>query len=527
MDMFPKHSERKVTNHTNNSRLYLLIPFTIILFISFYIFFTVAHPLYIYDTDDWTYISHSRRALPSLAQWNPTKVLPETLLPFTAELGIRFIMPFTGDYIGSMGYAFAFVISLAIVIYIMSFGNVFREHYGIEEKTNLLMITILALFHFLPFSSANSDNKYLLGGSSVNNIYNYLLPGLINSTVVMYLVTHKKIEWSNKKNCIYNGFLILMLYLCINSNMFHSIILISFVGMNLLVAMGKAIQREKLHSIKIRYFLVSYIKENFFELIILICWGGTILIESRGGRAQWAAASSVFNLPLSETFHEFILSILEMRKLFVIGCVAVELVAIGIYIASVVNNKKGINKNEKCIDVDNVFISWFYKELLCLLLTIVYLVLLCAKVSSNYISNPLVMFSWMFWILLMVFSASAYIMARIPLAVLILPLFLYILVFETVIDGRAYRNNNIPAYDAKTVKELDENIINQVIEAEAAGMDTVEVLVPVHESAAWPIAVSYGGERISTTLYRHGIVNRNINIILVPDYSVNDKFNLP
>lgn len=125
------------------------------------------HPLYIYDTDDWTYISYARHVVPELGRWNPTKILPETLLPLVAELGIWFIMPFTGDYIGSMACAFAIVISLAIVVYILCCGKVFKECYRADEKSILLLMTIVLLFYFLPFNVASTSNGYLLGGGKL------------------------------------------------------------------------------------------------------------------------------------------------------------------------------------------------------------------------------------------------------------------------------------------------------------------------------------------------------------------------
>jgi len=44
------------------SRNFWYVLFAIIVFASLMAFFT-AHPLYIYDTDDWYYISFSRHAL--------------------------------------------------------------------------------------------------------------------------------------------------------------------------------------------------------------------------------------------------------------------------------------------------------------------------------------------------------------------------------------------------------------------------------------------------------------------------------
>lgn len=511
----------------NKGKFLWSIAYAFILFVILYFFYTVVHPLYIYDTDDWAYISFSRHALPQITQWNPTKILPETLIPLTAEFGIRFIMPFTGDYIGSMGCAFALVISLAIVVYILCFGKLFGRFYGMNQKVSWLVMIILLLFHFLPFNVAETNNGYLLGGSSVTILFNYLLSGLINSSVAMYLMTHGQTTWRRKSEHIKKGFLILGIYLCINSNMFHSIILISFMGTELLLSLGRDVKRRKMLRNSLRYTLVEYAKANMFYLSVVSCWLISIWMESKGGRAQQATAG-LFALPMKETIGQFVHSILGMRKDFILICVLIELLAMTIYIISLLRNKKEADGRETQYDVDAVFIGGFGKGLLCLVITVIYLLLLGAKVAPSYISQPPTMFSWLFWVMVIVFSAVAYITKKIPAAVIGLPLLLYILMFETIIDGRSYRHNYQPtSFSPEQVKALDENIIKQVMAAEEANMDSVEVLIPVHDSVYWPMPTSIGGERIATTLYRHGIISRHISITLVPDSSVNEAFHLP
>ena len=89
----------------------------ILVFISMFYFFAVIHPMYIYDSDDWRYISYVRMPFPSMAEWNPTKVLPETLLPLSAKLGMILFYPFSHDFIRSLSVMFAIVLSLFIVAY--------------------------------------------------------------------------------------------------------------------------------------------------------------------------------------------------------------------------------------------------------------------------------------------------------------------------------------------------------------------------------------------------------------------------
>ena len=73
-------------------RLYSILFFAA-LFIFLAVFFTSAHPLMPYDSDDWTYIAASREPFPSHDEYNPGKVFPETFQGL-----ISFIVNFAGEF---------------------------------------------------------------------------------------------------------------------------------------------------------------------------------------------------------------------------------------------------------------------------------------------------------------------------------------------------------------------------------------------------------------------------------------------
>lgn len=453
----------------------------IIIGICLFTFYTVAHPMYIYDTDDWTYIASSRHAWPSIKEWNPTKILPETLMPLTAEFGIRFIMPFTGDYIGSMAIAFALVTTGFIVIYALVFGRMLKELFGLHTGVSFLCIILFVLFHFLPFSVNNTGNTYLFCGGSVNCTFNYILPGLLNAVFVMWLMFHEK-DKLNCDNKLKMGGLILNVYLCINSNMFHSIILASFAGMNILVWIIRKMKKD-LKKWEIKTFLADLVRKNAFWLGILLVFCGSCLFEISGQRAA-RAQTSLLKLPIKETFQFFVQSVRAMNRLYLLSVIALLIVAVFVYLF------KGRREQT---DKDKTYISWLGKLTVCLIVTWIYLILLCAKVAPSYMAGNLVEFSWMFWFMLIGFMSFAYILVKIPYAQYLLPLCLYVMVFETIIDGKVYAENNVPQFKPSIVKELDENIISQMISADEAGLTDVYVYIPVHSSREWPMNTSYGG----------------------------------
>ena len=165
------------------------ILFAILLFTFLYLFFTVEHPLYIYDSDDWTYISYSRHVWPNIDNWNPTRILPEILMPLAAQLGVSVFMPFTEDYIGSMAYAFATVFSGFIVFYIFSFGKLISNKFSLVGKINTCLMIVIFLLSFLPFMTGTEKNEYLFYTGSVTTVFYYTIPALLNGAIVLHMLS--------------------------------------------------------------------------------------------------------------------------------------------------------------------------------------------------------------------------------------------------------------------------------------------------------------------------------------------------
>lgn len=491
-----------------------IILFSVIVFVCFYIFYTVSHPLYIYDTDDWTYVSFSRHALPSVREWNPTKILPETLMPLVADLGVRFIMPFTGSYIDAMANSFAICVSTVIIAYLLLYGKILKDKFSLNNIYCVMFLVILTLLHFLPFSVSDTNNYYLFYGGNVNCYFNYLIPALVNAGTVMYFIVHEKIDWKNRDKMLRGGILILVLYLCINSNLLHSGILMAYVGMRLIVGFVEEAKKNVVRKQGDFGFLGKFIKHHLLEIMIAVCWLIAAMMEMRGGRAHMGDKAEFL---LKDSVCCFVQSIKSMNCLFLISTLTVILSA---FLISVISTDKQGG------EVDKTYKEMIKKLMICMGLEVIYLIVLCARVSPAYIAKPNVMISWMFYLLLMETISLAYLLKKCTALALILPLLIYFLVFETVIDGKTYVENYVPSYSAEVVKALDENIIRQVKAAEAAGATSVDVLIPDTESKEWPMAVSYGGERISSTLYMHGLTHRKMEIRLVPDKSVNEEFHL-
>ena len=210
--------ERRIYDRT------LFIIVTAIIFIGLIVYFTVAHPLYIFDTDDWVYTYYSRDALPIWGKWNPTKVLPETMMPLISLIGSHVFYPFCHDYIQSLGIAYSLFFSGLIVSYLCAVVILCKKLFGLSFAECSFLVFFMLLLHYLPYKVSLTRQNLFFGGN-VTCHFNYLLPALLNFIVVTFYTEGKR-ERSN----IRIGLLILATYLCINSNLWHSIVIASYMG---------------------------------------------------------------------------------------------------------------------------------------------------------------------------------------------------------------------------------------------------------------------------------------------------------
>lgn len=231
-----------------------------------------------------------------------------------------------------------------------------------------------------------------------------------------------------------------MIYLCINSNMFHSIIFVSFILADLFIRFVKEIRKN---NDKLMTVFLKLIQNNWFDIFTIIIWLISIIIESKGGRAKVASGTTLSNLPAFHTIRLFLDSVLQLNKIWIISSLCIIILGLFTYFL----------RAKKADAHDKKYIYDIIKCLFGAAITIIYLVILCARVAPSYIQNNTVMFSWMFWVVLIVFLSVAYLINRYKPVQAILPLLLYFLLFNIVIDGKKFADNNA-AWNYGVSKEL-------------------------------------------------------------------------
>ena len=118
-----------------------------IIFLSSLIFYTCLSPLVIYDMDDWLYIFYTRNPWPQWGGWNPIRILPELLMPFTARLSTWLIYPVTGKFMYSIELGMTIVMSLVLTVYARSFFRLMRKI--ISTRRAILLTGMFLVMHLL------------------------------------------------------------------------------------------------------------------------------------------------------------------------------------------------------------------------------------------------------------------------------------------------------------------------------------------------------------------------------------------
>ena len=281
-----------------NKELIVNILYYAVIFLFLFVFFSVINPLVLLHTDDWIYISFHRHAVPIWDFWNPTRVFPEVFMPLCGSIAAYFIYPLSGNYLQSVTWVLAAVVSLFISIYLFLFGRVLNKKYNQPLYKVLLYSTLFLIFHFLIFRSAPSDNNYLFFSRDVTNYFYYMIPDILNCSLILYFMLddvlddgYNKLKTGvYKKHPIRYGLLLLVIYMALLSNLFSSIILAAYVGSQLLGELYRALRK--------RISFKACIRKNSFRLTFILSWIIVQVFELNGQRAkllQMRGGGRIFN----------------------------------------------------------------------------------------------------------------------------------------------------------------------------------------------------------------------------------------
>lgn len=477
----------------------LLIGFSTFIFLSMLLFFLKIHPLIIYDADDWLYASYFRLPIPIWNDWNPSRVFPEIFMPLCSTLAVYLLMPLTHDYIWSLALMYGIIVSFFITLYVSAFALFLREKMKTSVSNSIIISMFFFIFHFLIFKTAESGNHHLFYANDVTCYFYYIIPTILNVILVIILELYPNLmDVFSRKNGVLKGVILFGVYMAIFSNMFCSVILAVWAGVEII--------NSGLELISCRQFRFrTILRNNIYKLMVVLSWLISIIYELSGGRAESLAGIS-FAENVKYTIHNFINVLISVNKYVTLLLICVII----LYLAIIRNKKQG---RYILIALANAVIIG------------VFLILACAKSNEYYITRTEILLALCFW----VFAAIGIMMTALinNKAIRIMsPCILLLLCTIINSHGITFSDANCGEVDWKTCYDISSDFVEQIEVADDDNKMNIVLKVPQYDDAQnWPLAI-YGEDRICYTLYKHGIVSHNLNVIFEPDNSINQKWGI-
>ncbi|MBR3103617.1 MAG: hypothetical protein IKH46_07315 [Lachnospiraceae bacterium] len=500
------------------------------------VFFAHVHPLVPYDMDDWLYVGWRRNAYPIWKDWNPARVFPETFMSLVSDFGVHVLIPILHlDYIHALILAHAVSVAFFITVYVMLFRSFIREKAKISSAAAYMLTLLFLLFHFSIFRRQYNGNQHLFWTFNVTGYYYYVIPNLINASLVLFFMTKGK-DGIRNLSPIKKGVLFLSIYLAMFSNLFASIILV-------VPAAGELVLDAYLCLVKRKQSLKLYLERSFWNLLIVGLWLVSLVFEANGGRADGAGGFA-----LSESISGFFAWGGQLNLQTTALSLLIVVVGVVFSILPMVAKGKGsgsVKKQQSAEKGDTAKVHpasadgksrWISGDVpvsapgfvFCMLVCVVFEILLCAKVGADKLEICRVIFSVCFYAFLVIFWFAGQILAKWPKTLILLPLIFYVLLMNTRMGERIFLEENGINLDAQLCIAIDQDIIDQIIAADSAGLTEAVIVVPLEEDQDednWPHVIRMGSA-LSQTLYKHGIISRRLELEVQPDHAMNEKYGL-
>ncbi|MGX5165639.1 hypothetical protein ACWKST_07595 [Limosilactobacillus reuteri] len=488
-----------------------LINFVIFIFI--YVYLTQISPIVPFDGDDWRYIGALRIPLPMWGVWNPTRVLPETLMSVGGYIAAFIVYPISKNYVNSLSITEAFIIALFIIIFLYSYYNLLTKRFHFSEKLSIASEIMFFISFFLLFKHLNQPSYTGFWTVDLSCAFFYLIPGLLNASVVMFLES-RDTYLNDLQNSFEKGSVILVLYFTLFSNTQLTIILATY-------CFFKICQKLIDNKWKINFSFIKFI--SWYGCILLI-WLGTIIFDLNGERSKNVQDTNSLSLAnsLNQVLHQLKIFLENQNDKILIICLSTIVVAYFFY----------FKKHLKINDFNkSSLISLLNIILLCLVSSILYLIVVYIKAGSQYVARPDAMWPVIFFTLFAFNISFIFLANYIKLIKIMIPLLLTLSALIAFnFNYHQIYTTNVP-YSAETAKSVDNYIINQVRKADLEGKAVVKVKVPLDQDNAspnvstsnWPHSYDMA-TWMQNTLYSHRIIRSRIKIIFEPDKKVNKKF---
>lgn len=474
-------------------------------FMLIFVFLTRVHPLVVFDGDDWAYLSYTRAPLPKWGDWNPTRVLPETVLPIIGYISAYFVYPILGDYLRAMTYSYAFVIAVMFTVLCCMLHHFLVERLNLPSWQAVLLAGIFIAAHFGLFKSREEGNSYMLWAPNLICYYYYVVPSLLNAALVLFFISKQDVQQYFFDQPVLNRILIITaVYFAIYSNIFQSLILTVYCGVQLIL---KFIDYKNFKG-----YILNFLKDNSVYLGIIFFWLLGCIFEVNGGRS--AALGKQHGLLLQQAFFSFVRLVKEINHAYLM------FLLLSVIFAGIVWYR---SQGDNSAIADNFSSALWLCGLSGVLVTIG-LLLVSAKAAPVYAGAISAMYGVFFYVLLFVIITFVYILENTNLMQYLLPLIAACLLMSTLSSDRVLRESNMGNHAPSSCAAVSKNLIRQIKAADQKGLKKMTLVVPKGDNNDnWPHP-KYMGSNIARTLYAHGQIDHKIEIKIRPDMALNKKY---
>lgn len=485
---------RSIHNLNKERILNIMTQIGIVLFLLW--FFIKQCPLIVFDCDDWMYLWKWRMPIPIWKGWEPTRIMPEILLPITGWLAAHIIYPICGDYVYSVTIISAIIITVMITgmcIFLKKF-LIMRCH--LEIRSAIAYEIMFLIFNFLIFRNRGSS-QCMFTAADLCCIYFYTMSGIINAIVVLIFLCHDNImdvflSWNYFQKILF----VILLYFALFSNLFHSAMTAIFAGVYLLF---------NLYGYKscLRQFIVK----NGIYLLILITWGIVLIFEVNGGRAGKVGAE--ISLDFALAVRQLLAIVCALSKPFVFLLLLLVLVIVFHLLAGKLDRKSEIVQMFRIIICDEILLT-------------IFLLLLNSK--CGYMSRIDASWGMWFFLITIVIVAIVYVTKNVfPKMTKFMPIIIFLFLIAAVYPDGEFCMSTREHTDYETCVQLDQYVIDSIIDADEKGLSEIEIRIPDHSDDLRSLAYNEGlGTEVANCLYTHGIITRKIDVTTILDKKMND-----
>ena len=449
----------------------------------------------VFDCDDWMYLWNFRLPIPIWKGWEPTRVMPETLMPIAGWIAAKIIYPICGDYVYSVTIISAVIISLMIVAMCVCLQKLLVVRFHLTVRAADLCEILFLILFFLIFRNRGTS-QCMFTAADLCCIYFYTMSGIANAIIVLIFLcydntTEMFLAWNKLKKAIF----LFGVYFALFSNLFHSAITAVYAGVQLLITLQDCKKGVK-----------QYIKKNIVYLAILVTWGVVLIFEANGGRADKVGIDMTLDLALA--FRQLI-AITKALSIPFVFLLLLMVVTIAVYILKGLLCKKA--------DIIRTFVI-----IICNMgLLTIFLLLLNAK--CGYMSRIDASWGIWFYVITIIIVAIAYVVRENSQILRLMPVFIPIFILITAYPDGKFIMSTREHTDYQTCIRLNQYVISKIVKADQENISEIIIRIPDHSDDLRSLAYNEElGEKVVDCLFAYDIITSKPKVITILDKNIND-----